>query len=74
MINCPRCGASNPADNRFCGKCGQVLSASGLIDHSPPPEADLPDWLKESSGDAGSSFSGAATSATPPATGQSELP
>ncbi|HEY0737502.1 MAG TPA: zinc ribbon domain-containing protein, partial [Herpetosiphonaceae bacterium] len=74
MINCPRCGASNPADNRFCGKCGQVLSASGMLDHAPEPAAELPDWLKESAGDAGSSFSGSPSSATPPAPNQSELP
>jgi hypothetical protein len=74
VINCPRCGASNPADNRFCGRCGQVLSASGMLDHAPQPAAELPDWLKESTGDAGSSLSGAPTSATPPASNQSELP
>ena len=23
---CPRCGKDNPAENRFCGACGQALS------------------------------------------------
>lgn len=73
MINCPRCGATNPAENRFCGKCGQVLSASGMLDHESQSDAGLPDWLKESTDDAGSSLLGAPTSATPPPN-QAELP
>jgi hypothetical protein len=72
-MNCPRCGATNPADNRFCGKCGQVLSAAAMLDHSPPPDADLPDWLRESADDAKSSLSATPPTATPPA-GASELP
>jgi class 3 adenylate cyclase/tetratricopeptide (TPR) repeat protein len=26
VITCPRCGAENPAGNRFCGKCGGSLA------------------------------------------------
>src|SRR5690348_12858848 len=26
---CPVCSAENPADHRFCGSCGSVLSGSG---------------------------------------------
>ena len=29
-IACARCGSQNPADYRFCGECGNALSAAGV--------------------------------------------
>jgi len=28
-MNCPACSTSNPADNKFCGKCGSALGVNG---------------------------------------------
>ena len=42
-IACARCGSQNPADYRFCGECGNALSAAGAEPLSAPPEpADAP--------------------------------
>jgi hypothetical protein len=40
--NCPQCGASNPADARFCGVCGvpytnQNVQFQGGMQQEPPP-------------------------------------
>ena len=37
-IACARCGSQNPADYRFCGECGNALSAAGAETLSAPPE------------------------------------
>lgn len=44
MTLCPRCGASNPSENKFCGNCGQQLLPAAP-DHQ---EEQLPAWLRES--------------------------
>jgi class 3 adenylate cyclase len=45
-LKCPRCGAGNPAENRFCGQC-----AAPLYSAAPPrfatPEAYTPRYLAE---------------------------
>ncbi|MCH8947577.1 MAG: zinc ribbon domain-containing protein, partial [Acidobacteria bacterium] len=28
---CPRCGKDNPAENRFCGACGQTLAQAEAV-------------------------------------------
>ena len=28
MVTCPSCGSANPADMRFCGKCGSALEVT----------------------------------------------
>ena len=37
-IACARCGSQNPADYRFCGECGNALSAAGAETLSAPSE------------------------------------
>ena len=37
-IACARCGSQNPADYRFCGECGNALSAAGAETPSAPSE------------------------------------
>lgn len=42
-IACARCGSQNPADYRFCGECGNALSAAGAEPTVAPSEpADAP--------------------------------
>jgi hypothetical protein len=41
---CPRCGASNPSENKFCGQCGQLLIADPPSAHN---DSDLPAWLRD---------------------------
>lgn len=37
-MNCPDCGAANPADARFCGDCGhQIEAAARPPKRKPPP-------------------------------------
>ncbi|MDP9313392.1 MAG: zinc-ribbon domain-containing protein [Chloroflexota bacterium] len=45
MSKCPRCGASNPETNKFCGECGQLLGAVASPPRNSAP-ADLPAWLQ----------------------------
>ena len=48
-IACARCGSQNPADYRFCGECGNALSAAGAETLSAPPEpADAPEFAAQS--------------------------
>lgn len=37
-IACARCGSQNPADYRFCGECGNALSAAGAEPTATPSE------------------------------------
>ena len=37
-IACARCGSQNPADYRFCGECGNALSAAGAETPTAPSE------------------------------------
>ncbi len=74
MINCSRCGAPNPADNTFCGKCGQLLRASGAANQPSTSDMGLPDWLRESPDDSGAPASSAPASGTPPAPAGTEMP
>ena len=37
-IACARCGSQNPADYRFCGECGNALSAAGAETTATPSE------------------------------------
>ena len=38
-MNCPSCGHENPADNRFCGGCGESLArACPSCQHQNPPD------------------------------------
>lgn len=37
-IACARCGSQNPADYRFCGECGNALSAAGAEPTVAPSE------------------------------------
>ena len=47
-MNCPECGASVSADDRFCGNCGALLDApspdsgAGPADTLPPISEDQP--------------------------------
>lgn len=53
-MNCPHCGAGNPAKGKFCRKCGKPLAAQGLeeklepetkftpvVDLAAPPQNDI---------------------------------
>lgn len=66
MSTCPRCGASNPSENKFCGQCGQLL-----IPESPPAEQnDLPAWLRDQT----AATQPIATGAAPAAQSSEQLP
>ncbi len=46
-MQCPRCGAQNPAGNLYCGKCGAILpppgqAAPGLAGQQPYPTQNPP--------------------------------
>ena len=63
MKACPRCGALNPEDHKFCGQCGQRLAESstvaaqeatpawpantGVEDDGPDAAGDAPPWLAQ---------------------------
>ena len=48
-IACARCGSQNPADYRFCGECGNALSAAGAETLAAPSEpADAPGFTAPS--------------------------
>jgi len=40
---CPQCGSQNPADARFCIKCGAVLDQAAEEKKKPPTEAAAPE-------------------------------
>lgn len=61
MKSCPRCGASNPIENKFCGSCGTPLPTT------TPPADDTPPWLHENT-------PAATTSAPSAGEGAQELP
>lgn len=44
---CPRCGVVNPAERRFCAKCGLALrgpALDGSAGFGPPPEPERASW------------------------------
>lgn len=41
MINCPTCGHSVPANQRFCGNCGADVSATAPAAPTPPTGAPI---------------------------------
>jgi hypothetical protein len=63
MKACPRCGALNPEDHKFCGQCGQRLAEPstagaqtsapawladmGAEDDEPEAAGDAPSWLTQ---------------------------
>ena len=42
MIQCPKCSAENPPDNKFCGSCGEQLSSVSQMPTMEAPEAESP--------------------------------
>jgi serine/threonine-protein kinase len=36
-VQCPSCGALNPASQKFCGECGAATNAGGSVRPSAPP-------------------------------------
>jgi hypothetical protein len=42
MVQCPKCSAQNPHDNRFCGSCGQTLSSHSQMPTVEDPAAESP--------------------------------
>lgn len=39
-MNCPQCQTDNPADSRFCGKCGFPLTGVPLVTTARPAGAE----------------------------------
>jgi hypothetical protein len=42
MIQCPKCSADNPSENRFCGACGEELSSLSQAPTMAAPEGETP--------------------------------
>ena len=42
MIQCPKCSAENPPDNKFCGSCGEELSSLSQMPTVAAPEGESP--------------------------------
>jgi len=42
MIQCPKCSAENPADNKFCGSCAEPLSSLSQAPTVAAPEGEAP--------------------------------
>jgi predicted Ser/Thr protein kinase len=40
MIQCPKCSAENPPDNKFCGSCGEELSSLSQAPTVAAPEGE----------------------------------
>lgn len=40
--SCPRCGAENPAEHKFCSSCGLLLATAT----PPPADETTPGWLR----------------------------
>jgi hypothetical protein len=39
-MNCPDCGARNPADAKFCGDCGHSIAIAPPPEPQPQPPVD----------------------------------
>ena len=72
MTTCPRCGALNPPNNKFCGECGNSLVAAVAASTAKTDVAELPPWL-HSSAEASTESRPSSTNVEQPAT-DSELP
>ena len=51
-LTCPHCGATHPAETKFCDGCGEALDTAGegtaAVGEGPPdPRAHTPDYLAE---------------------------
>jgi len=42
MIQCPKCSAENPPDNKFCGSCGEPFSSISQMPTVAAPEPESP--------------------------------
>lgn len=42
---CPKCGTTNEADARFCGKCGAPLAPGVISSQSSVPQGQIPNYL-----------------------------